>query len=348
MIHPRTALATGLNQHSRIHPLRGFGDGTIYIKREDELSAGVTGTKLRKYLSILPAIEARGIDRVVMIGSARSNNLVGLGQLLVERGIAVEAFIKRPGDPTPTGNLLFLRMLLPHEAIHLVAPQEWGTVNARAAAHARRLESRGGRVLVVPEGGDCREALPGILTLAGDLLRNELECGIRFDDIWIDSGTGISAIGLLLGLRLQQSHPRRIHITLIAGDREAFIKRYRRFERWCAALHGGPLPEPGLEPHFHRPATAASFGSVNAGVLEETRRIAREAGILVDPVYSAKHLYTVRQQLRAHPPTRPQLVIYGGGPLGLCGFQSRLTPGLEAPHGGGTPEPNDIETKERE
>ncbi|MEW8013791.1 MAG: hypothetical protein AB2807_03075 [Candidatus Sedimenticola endophacoides] len=328
MIQPRDSLATGLNLHSRIHPLRGFGDGTIYIKREDELSAGVTGTKLRKYLSILPAIEARGIDRVVMIGSARSNNLVGLGQLLVERGVAVEAFIKRPGDPTPTGNLLFLRMLLPPEAIYLVAPEEWGAVNTRATAHARRLNSWGGRVLVVPEGGDCREALPGILTLAGDLLRNEHESGIRFDDIWIDSGTGISAIGLLLGLRLHQPHPRRLHITLIAGDREAFMERYQRFEHWCATLHGGPLPDPGLEPHFHRPASAASFGSVNACVLEETHRIAREAGILVDPVYSAKHLYTVRQQLRAHPPNRPQLVIYGGGPLGLCGFQSRLAPGL--------------------
>jgi len=296
----------------------------IYIKREDELSAGVVGSKLRKYLSILPKLQHNQCTDVILIGSAHSNNVMGLAQLLTERGIQVHALVKRPGSSELRGNYLFLNMLLDPGSIHLVAPREWSQVDQQAKALAGQLHGRGKSVFIVPEGGDCREALPGILTLGEDLLANERETAQHFPDIWIDSGTGVSAIGLLLGLRLLDDHARRLHITLIAGDEAAFMARYRRFERWCEELLQRPLPVARIALQFYKPATAPSFGSVNKTLLAETSRIARQTGILMDPVYSVKHLYTVKQQMAANPPRQPQLVIYSGGPLGLSGFQSAL------------------------
>jgi 1-aminocyclopropane-1-carboxylate deaminase/D-cysteine desulfhydrase-like pyridoxal-dependent ACC family enzyme len=45
-----------LPRQSRIHSLRSFSRGRCYIKRDDELGFGISGTKVRKYLSLLPAI----------------------------------------------------------------------------------------------------------------------------------------------------------------------------------------------------------------------------------------------------------------------------------------------------
>ena len=91
-----------LNRHSRIHPLPGYlplqAGAPIYIKREDELSAGVVGTKLRKYLSILPHLEQYQYTDAILVGSAHSNNVMGLSQLLIERGIRVHVLIKQPGS----------------------------------------------------------------------------------------------------------------------------------------------------------------------------------------------------------------------------------------------------------
>lgn len=323
-------LDSELNRHSRIHPLLRYlpqqTGAPIYIKREDELSAGVVGSKLRKYLSILPYLQRHQYTDAILIGSAHSNNVMGLSQLLIERGINVHVLIKQPGNNKPSGNYLFLKMLTPAEQIHLVPTQNWSQVEHQARQLADQLNSKGRSVFVVPEGGDCREALPGILTLADDLLENERSAEKQFPEIWIDSGTGVSAIGLLLGLRLREKRKRRLHITLIAGSESEFIARYHRFEHWCEELLKRPIPGAKFDLQFHAPATAPSFGSVNKTLLAETGIIAREMGILMDPVYSVKHLYTVKHEMLITPPQQPQLVIYSGGPLGLSGFQHSLAP----------------------
>ena len=77
-----SGLIPDLNRHSRVHILHGYLPGPgchpLYIKREDELNPAVVGTKLRKYLSILLALTKKKISRVILIGSAHSNNVVGL------------------------------------------------------------------------------------------------------------------------------------------------------------------------------------------------------------------------------------------------------------------------------
>lgn len=317
-----------LSHSSRIQPISGYfplySNTPLYIKREDELSAGVVGSKFRKYLSLLPSLAAEGIIEVILIGSAHSNNVMGLAQLLIERGVGVTAFVKQPGNRELTGNHLFLTMLLPSSRIHYITSAQWPEVEQLAETHAQGLEQSDRQTKVIPEGGDAHAALPGILTIAPDIAKNERETGIRFGHIWTDSGTGISAIGLLLGLRLSGMADRQVHITLIAGNEEEFNARYQRHERWMEKLWGTALPEQKPAVSFSKPATAVSFGSMNKTILRETGSIAREMGILMDPVYSVKQFYTVKCAMEANPPIGPQLLLFNGGALGLCGFQHSL------------------------
>ena len=68
------------------------------------------------------------------------------------------------------------------------------------------------------------------------------------------------------------------------------------------------------------PATAKSFGSTNKTIFEEIRRIAREDGILTDPVYSAKLFLTARQTILNKTLDGNILLIHSGGGLTLSGF----------------------------
>jgi 1-aminocyclopropane-1-carboxylate deaminase len=324
-------LDPAMGYRSRIHGVMGYFPSTreapVYIKREDELSAGVIGTKWRKYLSLLPELVQLQCRQAILIGSAHSNNLLGLTQLLKERGITPQLLFKHPGDSTPRGNLLWLKMLLPQENLHPVRSSEWQRVDQLARELAADLP-KDSNPIVIAEGGDHPAVLPGILTLALDIARNEDESGIAFQDIWTDSGTGVSAIGLALGLRLLGLSHKRLNITLIAGSPEEFLQRYIRFEQLTEKTLGLSLEHPSPELRFFTPASAPSFGSVNKTVLDETRRIARELGLLVDPVYSAKHFLTVKREMERNRPDTPQLVLFNGGPLGLCGFQERFAENL--------------------
>jgi 1-aminocyclopropane-1-carboxylate deaminase len=333
LITPRIEISLG--RHSRVHQLAGYlpryEESPVYVKREDELGSGIIGSKQRKYLSLLPTIERDGIEEAVLIGSAHSNHVVSLTQLLLQRGVKVTAFVKRPGSGTLAGNLLFLHLLLDHAAIRFVESADWPAVTRLAEDYARSRPDR--RILVIPEGGDCHQVLPGILTLAEDILRNERELGIRFPDIWTDSGTGVSSIGLLIGMSLAGESQRTVHITLIAGSETEFLARLRRYQRWTEKLLGITLPGEMPAIRFLQPATAPSFGSVNRTLLEETRHIARCTGILLDPVYSTKHFFTVKKQLQRETPAGPQLLLYNGGALALCGFQHPLANLLQAAPG---------------
>ena len=330
-------LESDLPTESRVHQLHGYlGDQTsqpVFIKREDELNPSSVGTKLRKYLSLLPFIRQEAFSTVILIGSAYSNNLIGLIQFLVSRSIRVIVLVKDPGSAQLQGNWLFLNMLLNRDRIKKVPSSDWPEVINQAEALADALHDKGEKVLVVPEGGECKAVIPGLLTLAIDIQRNQHVQGLSFTDIWTDSGTGISAIGLLLGLRLLGMTSAKVHITLIAGSEEAFYQRYNKYEQWAEELLGEPIPTASPDIVFHTPATAPSFGNINKTIQRETLKIARETGILMDPVYSVKHFYTVKQQLQIKPPIGPQLVLYNGGPLGLCGFQSMLASQLSSDKG---------------
>ncbi|MES9857303.1 MAG: hypothetical protein ABW166_11950 [Sedimenticola sp.] len=319
---------SNLAHSSRVHRLNTylpqFSDAPYYIKREDELNSGVVGSKLRKYLSLLPALERAQVDEAVLIGSAHSNNVMGLAQLLIQRGISISALVKQPGSDELNGNHLFLRMLVTNEKIRYLSHNEWPQAEAIAQQWAVELEKQGKTPVIIPEGGDHPDVLPGTLTLAQDIYRNEQQLGLQFSDLWTDSGTGVSSIGLLLGLRLLGMSERQLNITLIAGDEEAFHERYQRHQRWLEAALGEAIPVEAPEINFLKPATAPSFGSVNKTLLRETACIARQCGILMDPVYSAKHLYTVKCAMEEQPPSGPQLILYNGGPLGLCGFQQSV------------------------
>ncbi|TVT55793.1 MAG: pyridoxal-phosphate dependent enzyme [Sedimenticola thiotaurini] len=317
-----------LNWQSRCHPLKGYlpqnASAPIYIKREDELNANVVGTKHRKYLSLLPVLQHSGIRHVILIGSAHSNNVLGLSQMLSSRGYAITALVKEPGNRALTGNHLLLNMLLSPDQIRYISHQQWPDVEQIAHETTQALNQHSVKATVIPEGGYSEAVLPGILTVATDLQRNSDQLGIDFDTIWTDSGTGVSAIGLLLGMRLLGITRPTVHITQIAGTPDEFQQRYCQFEQWLEKLIATPLPAQRPEVRFIRPATATSYGSINKTILKESWSIARETGLLMDPVYSVKHLYTVKQEMNLNPPTGPQLVFYNGGTLGMSGFQSQL------------------------
>ncbi|MES9902454.1 MAG: hypothetical protein ABW168_07200 [Sedimenticola sp.] len=318
---------------SRIHRLDSYlpqlPNADCYIKREDELNPAVVGGKWRKYLSLLPAIARSGADEAILIGSAHSNNVMGLAQLLIQRGIGVSACLKRPGGDELTGNHLFLRMLVDAGKIRYLGHNQWPEAEAIAEQWAIEQRAQGKTVVVIPEGGDHPGVLPGTLTLAEDLRQNEEQSGIQFDHIWTDSGTGVSSIGLLLGMQLLGMTGRQVHITLIAGDEEAYHRRFQRHRQWLEGELARALPEKMPAIDFIKPATARSFGSVNKTLLRETMAIARQTGLLMDPVYSAKHLYTVKCAMERDPPKGHQLILYNGGPLGICGFQKWLADDMD-------------------
>lgn len=283
---------------SRIHPLQNFG-GRIHVKRDDELSCGISGSKLRKIASLLPQWQAR--QPVVAVGSASSNHLIACLQIFNEYQIDYQIWIKETHDSQEQGNENYLRLLAEPSRIIRIAQQDWSRVDELAINHMKE----GKCAYVMKEGGCQEDAVWGAMTLGRDILKHSTS----YQHIFVDAGTGLSAVALQLYLDAARW---RGCLHIIAMAPVDFQDLYERMGRLTGV-------EPFVNCRIHAPVTAKSFGSFNRACADELTRVAREEGVLFDPLYGAKLSLTVRK-LIAEFPTEASLMVHSGGVLSLGGF----------------------------
>ncbi|TAE49970.1 MAG: pyridoxal-phosphate dependent enzyme [Bacteroidetes bacterium] len=297
---------------TRIHPLRNFGPH-VWIKREDENGFGISGCKKRKYASLLPWLEQQNPRKALLIGGARSNHISGFLQLLNEKGFETKLYLKENHSPAAQGGNAFLTSLLSSPGqIRTLSKSEWPQAAEIAASENPEYQ-------VIPEGGTCLWALPGACTLMSDIIRNETESGIFFDHIIIDSGTALMATSLIW-MNALAGRKSQIHCVMMAGDEPWFQQQMEQVKKWFQELFPAyKLPEIP-PPLLYFPSSGRAFGSVTQSVKDEILRMAREEGILTDPVYTAKLCMTARQIIQQQSLTGNILIIHSGGGSGLMGF----------------------------
>jgi 1-aminocyclopropane-1-carboxylate deaminase/D-cysteine desulfhydrase-like pyridoxal-dependent ACC family enzyme len=202
--------------------------------------------------------------------------------------------------------------------IHWISRSQWVNCEDLINNYVEKRKALGVKIFVLPEGAHHPLALPGSLSILVDILRNERESGVCFDHIFIDAGTGMVAQSLLAGAAAL-GRKIKFHVVVLAGSFEDFESGLSRVMQYTGEfLDVSPCPLPAY--HLYYPVTAKSFGSTNRTIFEEIRRIAREDGILTDPVYSSKLFLTARQTILNKNFRGNILLIHSGGGLALSGF----------------------------
>lgn len=296
--------------HSRTHALKSF-TGSCRTKREDELGFGISGTKLRKYVSLIPYLQKHSHQETIVIGSAYSNHVLSISQLLIENRIKPTLFLLGNPQIEKRGNLLLTSLLVPESQIHWIKREDWPHVEAIASAQS---------AFIIPEGACMDEALPGSLTLAVDILQHETP-----EHIFMDAGTGLSAIATLLAFAWLKKKT-LLHILLLADDEPTFLQKLKRFQKTFEKLLNCEIQWDDLIAQFklYRPTQARSFGSVNQTTIHTIKEIAREEGFLTDPIYSAKLFYEAKQIILSDKLEGTILIVHSGGALTLMGFEKQL------------------------
>ena len=310
--------------HSRVHPLKTFGDAQTpcFVKREDELGFGISGFKIRKYSSLIPHLQENKIKQAILIGGAYSNNIVGLTQLLIENSIQPTLFLLGNETTKKIGNFLLSSLMVSNDSIRWIGRDEWPNVQKIAALYAKKQSKR---TMVIPEGASVAESLPGALTLALDIIKNETQLNKTFDHIFIDSGTGMMACATVLAFAWLKKTT-NIHVVLMAEEEQEFLKTLSSLKTQLEFFIGVQLKLPYVKEKLklYRPHVGRSFGSTNKTIFEEIRRIARTEGFLTDPIYSVKLFLESRRIIADEKIKGNCLIIHSGGGLTLMGFQEQL------------------------
>ena len=300
-------------RQSRIHPLPSFSSdkASVYVKRDDELGSIATGIKLRKYLSLIPYLISCKKE-VAIVGGPSSNNVLALTLLLTEHKVPYTLFLQGSKNTKIQGNFFFTLLGTPSEKIIWV--EDDLAFDQIQDLYEEKLQKR---FSWVPMGASCKQSLPGALTLAEDIIRNEKDYGLGFSHIFIDAGTGFAAAGLLLGLGYLKSQT-MAHVVQVAGGDLEFFVMLEECKKYFADLFG--IPGACIEFDMHRPKKGKSFGSISQEHLRFITSMAREEGILLDPMYNAKLFLEAKQSIIEEKLSGNILIIQSGGTLSLSGF----------------------------
>ena len=322
---PRTRFAhlpTPLEPAPRL--TKALGGPEILVKREDlsGLAFGGNKTRLMEYV-IGDALE-RGLDAVVAAASPQSNKLREVAAAAGRFGMRAVLLVEGRAPAQPQGNLLLFE-LLGAEVRFLERGQD---VLAAQREVQAELERAGHRVAVLDRRLEYGAlATAAYVDAARELVEQLADRRLEPQRIFVTVGAGMTQAGLVLGLKHLGSRARVVGVS-VSGAAAAVAPDVIEHARRAASLLG--LATTVTEADFELIDGAhPGYGLMSPDVAKTIRLVARHHGMVIDPVYNAKTMRALIEQIRKGEigPTSIVVLINTGGAPALFAHQTELAAG---------------------
>jgi len=290
----------------------------IHVKRDDLTGLLESGNKVRKLEFLVGEALQQGADTLITCGPPQSNGCRAVAAVAARLGLKAVLAIRGERPAVYDGNLLLTRLL--GADTHYFPDPGLETMDALAA----EVRARGGRPYVIPEGGAGELGALGYIECAVELSEQIHHGAPRFDTIVITAGSGGSHAGLLMGKQLAGLPGEIVSVPVtapaervreaIVGTVSAAIRRFGFAIEVPKAIH---LLD-GYQGAGPADATDDELGVIVA--------LAREEGLLLDPVYTAKAFRGLVETLARDPKALGQRVcfIHTGGLFSVFAYRDRL------------------------
>ena len=301
----------------------------LYVKRDDLTGFAESGNKVRKLEFLAREALDQGADTLITVGALQSNCCRATAAVAARLGLRCVLGLRGERPPVADGNLLLAR-LFGAEAV-FVPPQDVDQPDALFTQLAERVRAAGGRPYLIPESGSNELGALGYAA-AVEELQVQLAAGApRFDSLVIAAWSGGSLAGLHLGQALF-GLPGEIWGVPVAFEADSIRDYVWATVRKAASRFG-------FDVALARDAIQLLDGYQGSGraatrpeELAIVQRTAREAGLLLEPVYTAKAFLALTEAVRRDPGRlgRRILFLHTGGGFGVFPFRESFTRLLDA------------------
>jgi D-cysteine desulfhydrase family pyridoxal phosphate-dependent enzyme len=274
----------------------------LIIKRDDQTGLAFGGNKARKLEFILADALEKGADSIVTWAGVQSNWCRQVAAGASQLGLrTVLVLVNKPGAPIRSGgNLLLDRIfnadirvvegeegksfLELENVLDLVSP---AMEEEKAAGRSPYLAPVGGSLL---EGSMDRPlGALGYVVAFIEMYQQAVDRGMELGSVVLATGSAGTQAGLLVGAKLLSPRTRIVGISVAAPA--GTVARYvtdianRTFQELGRDLEVGSEEVVVLDDYLDK-----GYGVLNQPVTDAVARLAREEGILLDPVYTGKSM----------------------------------------------------------
>ena len=292
----------------------------LHVKRDDLTGLLESGNKVRKLEFLVGEALQQGADTLITCGTPDSNGCRAVAAVAARLGLRVLLAIRGERPAAYDGNLLLGR-LLGAEIRHYPTIDREDLVMEALAAEVR---ARGGRPYTIPESGASELGALGYVECAVELSEQIHHGAPRFDTIVISAGSGASHAGLLMGKQLA-GLPGEIVSVPVAAPAERVREAVSRIVGAAIQRFGFAIEVPKAI-HLLDGYQGAGPGGAADEEIEVIVQLAREEGVLLDPVYTARGFRGLMDTLARDPKALgPRICfIHTGGLFSLFPLRDRL------------------------
>ncbi len=284
----------------------------ILAKRDDAISFGFGGNKVRKLAIVAGQAVADGADALITIGGIQSNHARATAATAAKLGLRCHLVASGVPPDRLTGNAL-LDALLGAEVEYVPGRTDRMPAMRRIA---ERLRAAGGKPAEIPLGASTPEGAIGFVRAIGEML----EQGVRPDVIVHATSSGGTQAGIVAGCALHGLSTRVVGVS--ADDPAADVERQvRSIIAGMAEPLGSPLEDIAREVTIEVDDTfvGGGYGVPTPASTEAQQLAARTEALFVDHTYTAKAFAALIARIRDGriPNDATVLFWHTGGQVGL-------------------------------
>ena len=314
-----------------IEPLENLskllGGPQIYIKRDDCTGLATGGNKTRKLEFLIGEALQKNADTVITQGATQSNHVRQTAAICARIGLRCEIILEhRTGSEDPeyleNGNVLLDRLF--GASIKTVPA---GTdMDAALEESAEEIQKNGGIPYIIPGGGSNPTGALGYVNCAMELVGQLNDRGLKADHLVTATGSAGTQAGLVSGMEVTRSGIPVLGICVGVEKKAQEGKVFDLVQRTTEFLE--------ISGSVNRDAVVANgdyvgpgYGKPTEGMIEAVQLLAREEGILLDPVYSGKGMAGLIDLVRKGHFSKGENVVFlhTGGSAALFAYRNILS-----------------------
>lgn len=265
----------------------------IFVKRDDMTGVMLGGNKVRKLEFLIADAKEKGCDYMLTTGGAQSNHAMLTAACCNRQGMGSMLVLKKRGVCDKKGNLILND--IQDAEVRFVDTDDMADVYAEMDRICDELRAQGHTPVSVPVGGSVPVGSLGYANAAKEAIEQGAAMGIKFDDIVCCTGSGGTHAGMDIGARLFSPGTRVTGISV--SDGEDFKTIVSGLVNEVAKLLEAELSV--------TPDDINVFDYYGAGYAIPSKEgvaamklMAKEEGLVLDPVYTGKTFAGLLQLLK--------------------------------------------------
>lgn len=310
---PRCSLALLPTPMQKLENLSRMLDKEIYLKRDDMTGVALGGNKVRKLEFLLADALEKSADTVMTTGGAQSNHAMLTAACANRLGLKTHLLLKKRGVTDPVGNQI-LNAYLGAE-VEFFDTDRYSDIYEEMALRKAQMAKEGHIAYEIPVGGSTALGALGYVNCFREIVDQCNALGFLPDRVISVVGSGGTYAGLCAGADL---YAPSVKVTGMAVDDDPFeiICRQLKMEIGALLELDHILDDGNIDIYYN---CGAGYGIPGPEDGEAVRLLAREEGIIFDPVYTGKAFSLFLRMLRdgAFAEDEQIVFLHSGGAGGV-------------------------------